>query len=69
MTQQDYKLIAESIWRSGYIKDKNQVRQRAKESMRLLIAVDIAASLKHVDPEFDREEFLAACRVTETRVA
>lgn len=57
------KLVAESIWRSGYLKDKNKVRQQAKESMRQLIAIDIAASLAHVDNNFNQEEFMASCRL------
>lgn len=61
MTKKDYVLIAQSVWRSGYIADKNQVRQQAKESMRRLIAIDLASSLKHENPRFDREKFMEAC--------
>ena len=65
MTIEDYKLIAQSIWRSGYIKDKNKVRQQAKEKMRHLIAVDIASSLKNENPRFDQSKFYKACGIDE----
>lgn len=61
MTKEDYKLIAESIWRSGYIKDKNKVRQEAKEKMRHLIATDLATSLEKDNPLFVRSQFMEAC--------
>jgi hypothetical protein len=61
MTKKDYVLIAQSIWRSGFIPDKNQVRQQAKESMRRLIAIDLASSLKHENAKFDRAKFMETC--------
>lgn len=61
MTKKDYVLIATSIWRSGYIPDKNKVRQQAKEGMRRLIAIDLATSLKGENPRFDRVKFMEAC--------
>lgn len=61
MTKKDYVLIAQSIWRSGYVPDKNKVRQEAKESMRRLIAIDLASSLKHDNTRFDRAKFMEAC--------
>jgi hypothetical protein len=61
MKKDEYELIAESIWRSGYIKDKNKVRQEAKEAMRRLVAIDISAALEHKYINFDREKFMAAC--------
>lgn len=68
MTTKDYELIAESIWRSGYIPDKNKVRQEARERMRRLIAVDLAAGLAKDNPFwFDRDKFLKDCRVEEVR--
>ena len=57
---ENYKLIAKSIWRSGFIKDKNKIRQEAKEKMRRLIAYDLSANLIN---ESDKEEFLKACNV------
>jgi hypothetical protein len=60
MTKADYKLIAMSIWRSGFIKDKNQVRQQAKEAMRRLIVSDLIGSLRG-NEGFDENEFKAAC--------
>jgi hypothetical protein len=55
--------IAESIWRSGFIVDKNKVRQEAKNRIRKLIATDLASSLAQKDPNFDREEFMRLCGV------
>lgn len=53
--------IAMSIWRSGYIHDKNKVRQMAREKMRSLIAYDYSANL----PANKRDKFLEACRLNE----
>ena len=50
--------IAKSIWRSGFIKDKNKVRQQAREKMRHLIASDISANLP---TEKEKEEFMRTC--------
>lgn len=63
MTKKDYKIIAESIWRSGYIKDKNKVKQQAKEKMRCLIANDLTSSLKADNPSFNKNIFLKACGI------
>lgn len=63
MNQKEYELIARSIWRSGFIKDKNKIRQKAKEDMRRLIAIDLAASMAHEYKSFDREKFMEACRL------
>ena len=60
MTRKDYELIAKSIWRSGYIKDKNKIKQEAGEKMQRLIANDLIGSLKD-DPNFDKKRFLTAC--------
>ena len=57
----DSDAIARSIWRSGYVKDKNKVRQEAKEKMRHLIAVDISSELKKDNPQFDTVKFLKDC--------
>lgn len=64
MTKKDYIIIARSIWRSGYIKDKNKVRQEAKESMRRLIAIDLATEMKQDNIRFDRARFMEACGLT-----
>ena len=61
MSKKDYKIIAEAIWRSGYIKDSNKIRQEAKESMRRLIVNDLIGSLKQDNPRFDRDKFTEAC--------
>jgi hypothetical protein len=63
MTKKDYIIIARSIWRSGFIQDKNQVRQKAKEDMRRLIAIDLASEMAQDNPRFDRVKFMEACRV------
>lgn len=63
MTTKEYELIAESIWRSGYIKDKNKVRQNAKEQMRRLISNDLAASFSNKDKNFNEDEFLKSCDI------
>lgn len=60
MVTKDYNLIAMSIWRSGFIKDKNKIRQEARENMRKLITNDIIGSLKQ-KPNFNENEFLKNC--------
>jgi hypothetical protein len=65
MTKKDYELIAMSVWRSGFIINGNKIKQEARESMRRLIANDLASSLAHANPRFDRIKFLQACGVTE----
>ena len=61
LTRKHFELIAKSIWRSGYIKDKNKIRQQAKEDMRRLIASDLIGTFKHDNPNFDEKRFLDAC--------
>ena len=61
MTKKDYIIIAKSVWRSGFIKDKDKNRQKAKEDTRRLIAIDLSSELKDDNPRFDREKFLTAC--------
>ena len=63
MTRKDYKLIAESIWRAGFVKDKNEIRQTAKEDIRRLIAYDLSSGLKNDNPLFDVRKFFKACGV------
>lgn len=63
MTKKNYTLIAESIWRSGFIKDKNKIKQEAKEKMRRLIAFDLISSLKHDNPNFDEIKFEVDCGI------
>ncbi len=63
MTKKDYELIAQSIWRSGYVRDKNKIRQEAKESMRRLIVIDLCASLANENTKFNKEKFMEACRL------
>lgn len=63
MTKKDYEIIAKSIWRSGYIKDTNKIKQEAREAMRRLIANDLAGSLKGDNPKFNTGIFLKACDI------
>lgn len=65
MTKKDYELIAQSVWRSGYIKDSNKIKQQAKSDMQRLIAIDLASSLADQNKKFDRSKFLTACGVKE----
>ncbi len=61
MTKKDYELIASVIWRSGVIRDKNQLRQQAKEAMRSLIVSGLIGELKHDNPNFNENLFIKAC--------
>lgn len=61
MTKKDYELIAQSVWRCGYVADKNKIRQEAREKMRHLVATDLATSLAHENNNFDRVKFMQAC--------
>lgn len=65
MTNKDYKLIAESIWRAGFIKDKNTIKQQAREKIRRLIVIDLASSLENNNPHFDKIEFYKNCGIYE----
>ena len=60
MTRKDYKLIAAALWRAGYLEDKNKIRQKAREDMRRLIAINLATDLKEENPRFDRSRFMEA---------
>ncbi len=66
MTKKDYKIIAEAIWRSGFIQDKNSIRQQAKEDMRRLITYDLASSLANENPRFDKTKFYKACGISDS---
>lgn len=64
MTEKDYELITQSIWRSlraAEWTEKNQVRKQAKLSMARLIANDLMANLAAQHPKFDEAKFLKAC--------
>ena len=63
MTKKDYIIIAGSIWRSGFIKDKNAIKQQAKESMRRLIVNDLIGSLRKDNPKFNENMFIKACGI------
>jgi hypothetical protein len=61
MTEKDCALIARSIWRARFIKDKNKVRQKAKEDRARLIVFNVATDIKQENPRFDKEKFYKAC--------
>ena len=60
MNTKDYTTIAMSIWRSGYIKDKNKIRQQARERMRRLITSDLVGSFRGAK-DFDEKKFYEDC--------
>jgi len=68
MTKKDYELIAQSIWRSGCIEDKNKVRQLAREKMRRLIAYDLSSWLGEDNPRFDKIKFFQACGIDDSEL-
>jgi hypothetical protein len=63
MTGITHEQAAMSVWRSGFFKDPNKVRQAAKENMRRLIASDLVGMFVQSDPDFDRDAFLKACGI------
>ena len=63
MTKKEFNLIAESIWRSGAIKDKNKIKQQAKESMRRLIVSGIIGTFRKYK-NFDEKEFINTCSIS-----
>jgi len=60
MTTKDYKIIAEAIWRAGFIEDKNKIKQKAKEDMRRLIMNNLIGSFKEENPRFNEKKFIKA---------
>jgi hypothetical protein len=63
MTKKEFELIAKVIWRSGFVKDKNKIRQWAKEDRSRLIASGIIGEFKQ-DKNFDEEKFLKDAGLT-----
>jgi hypothetical protein len=63
MTRKDYILIAASVNRSRMASGISGAApiKAAKDSALHLGAIDLAASLKHDNPNFDRERFMVAC--------
>lgn len=61
MTKEEIKTISNSIWRSGFVPDKNKIRQQAREKMRSLIAHDLAGSL--FTSKEEQNQFLADCKI------
>lgn len=68
MTRKDYELIASSIHRTVMVKTSPQLqpnkvkRETAADTLRL-VAIDLAASLRHTNPNFDEDRFLKAAGV------
>jgi hypothetical protein len=66
MTRKDYELIAASVRRSLQahgIGNKSTRAVAGGDKALRLVAVDLAASLEHENPRFDRARFLSACGV------
>lgn len=61
MKNNNYEFISSAIWRSGYIKDKNKLRQEAKESITRLIVFNLVSELQRIDKDFDAETFKNNC--------
>lgn len=66
MTHNDYELIARSVFRSQFaasVTEKRKPEAAAAARSFRLVAIDLAASLAHDNPSFDRASFMAACGV------
>jgi hypothetical protein len=63
MTQKDYERVSKAIWRAGFIKDKNKVRQQAKTEITRLIVSNLIGEFKEQNTQFNEEEFLKECRL------
>lgn len=61
MGNNNYKFISSAIWRSGYIKDKNRLRQEAREQITRLIVFNLVSELQLIDKDFDAETFKNDC--------
>jgi hypothetical protein len=63
MTRKDYELIAGAVGRSAMASSlsRNAVKRAAAEKALRLVAGDLAATLAHDNPLFDRERFMCAC--------
>ena len=62
MTRKDYELIAGAIVRSRMVTElgKNTIKRDAGLRALSLVATDLAATLAHDNPRFDKERFLRA---------
>ncbi len=68
MSKKDYELIASAVWRSGAAMRIGRTRKDiaiGREQMQKLIAGDLAATLSHDNPRFDKDRFLKACGVSD----
>ena len=63
MTRKDYVAIAAAFHRTGMAVNIGK-RKTAEYAIRLA-AIDVAATMAHDNPRFDRERFLKACGVAE----
>lgn len=63
MTKKDYELIAASIHRTHMAcgVGKTEAQRLGAANAVSLAAVDLAASLAHDNPRFDKSRFLKAC--------
>ena len=61
MTRKDYELIAAAIHRTGMASTIG--KKKTSEQTLRLAATDLAATLAHDNPRFDRARFLAACGI------
>lgn len=64
MTKKDYQLIAGAIHRSLRAVEwveGNKIKREVSRSMAHLIATDLAATLAHDNPRFDKDKFKEAC--------
>lgn len=58
-----FELIAKSVWRSqaaSSISGTAAKKAAAADAIRL-VAIDLAASFRHENPNFDRARFMTAC--------
>ena len=63
MSRKDYQLIAAAIHRSQMAKSlmKKSAERHAAIAGIHLVAVDLAASLRHDNPRFNTDTFMQAC--------
>lgn len=65
LTEKDHILIAACVHRTRMARSitGTQAAKAASAAALRLVAIDLAASLRHDNPWFDRERFLTACGV------
>jgi len=55
-----YKMVSGAIWRAGFMKDGNRVKQQAKKDTLKLVACNFIGVFKN-NKSFNEKEFLKAC--------